>query len=131
MITKFNHIIKASIKLSKVPLLIWLILCLFLKKHTWLAGTLLGLSGSLLTTKILISAQIDILKTKQKKHVFLPFCFRLITTGTPICIALVNKNYFNFPITLLFLFFFQAMLIVLEIIRSKKSFNKKKKRWIK
>ena len=126
-----NKLVKHTTNTMLIPLSAWILFCLWTQNYPYLASTFIGLTGSFIGLKNLISAQINIIKSKEKKRVFLPFCSRLLTFGVPIGLSLYYKNYFHFPITLLFLFSFQVIYIGLELKRHIKKYKHKKRLWTK
>ena len=89
---------------------------------------LLGLASSYAVFRQLIQSQDDILKMKKKSLFFPKYMIRLVVYAVPVGIALFFKDYLNLYLVLLFLFSFQAYLVLFEGCRSYK--RVKRKKWI-
>ena len=100
---------------------------LYLINPTFSFSLLLGVFFSYLSFYQFSYTQSTFLSRKNKGVFFISYLLRLGIYALPMAIGLFYKNYFNFLVILVSLFFFQAYYICIEFIRSLRKVRRQNK----
>ena len=101
-------LIRKSLYSVIAVLIIFAIVSSSISQWNWIPSSVLGALFSFLIITNLSTTQYEILRSKSSKNLFSGYIVRLILYAAPMTLALWQKSYFNFPVTLIFLFAFQV-----------------------
>tara|TARA_A100001015_G_scaffold282487_1_gene346792 strand:+ start:7590 stop:7937 length:348 start_codon:yes stop_codon:yes gene_type:complete len=104
-----------------------LFLPVFLINPVILNSSLLGVVFSYISFYQFSYTQSSFLQKRNKGILFVSYILRLFIYGIPMGIGLFYKNYFNFFVILVFLFFFQSYYIWIEFFRSLRKVRRQNK----
>ncbi len=116
-------------KMTKRVVIAFVILFLpvFLINPVILNSSLLGVVFSYISFYQFSYTQSSFLQKRNKGILFVSYILRLFIYGIPMGIGLFYKNYFNFFVILVFLFFFQSYYIWIEFFRSLRKVRRQNK----
>lgn len=100
---------------------------LYLINPKYLFSVVIGLIFSFIIFYQFSYTRSSFLIKQDKGMFFLTYVFRLFLYGCPLFLGLMYKNYFNFLLILVSLFFFQSYYIWIEFFRSLRKVRRQNK----
>ena len=121
-------LIRKNLQINGTILGLFIGVCIIMGHPLLILSALLGSVSSYILFYQLISAQVHILATQKKNAFFPAYLFRLMLCAIPIGVALKFSAYLNLWVVLVFLFSFQLIHIVMELIISFYHYRKRMNR---
>jgi len=120
-----KFIIKQLSKLIVLEFCLFCAVVYFFQPH-FIQSSLLGIVFSFFVILDFAVSEYSILHGRRRGVFFLFYLSRLFLYAIPLILALFFKNYFNFFVTLIFLFTYQIHFIAFEFFRSLKKVKRQK-----